>query len=197
MVKDIVIESLKLLDKMELMGKVNLITEKSDLVTELDGIENRDANDIMLLASLIPEVVNTVSKTLKTSHKIEKLRSDEDKRIFYKDFEYEVVSIRDITDEMNSPIVFTAFFDHLKVPYANKDFFVTYDFNIVNIYSLFDECILPLGVTSYIVALGVVSAYLTIKLLYQEAGVFESKFLNELSLIKPNTGARNFFVWRD
>ena len=117
-------------------------------------------------------------------------------KIYFSDLSRPVVSIKNVTDEINSPIVFKTFFDHLKVPFKNKYFDICYAFETEDFNSIFDKLELPLGLSNYTLALGTVSNYFQIKLLYSEAELFESKFKAELAEINPSSGVRSFFVWR-
>lgn len=197
MVKDVITECLILLDNFELKTKIDNINTKSNLNEELALLNPKDKETIEILLNSLKNVINSVTRNFLKNYTIERVRSDNDCKISYDKFSKPVISIKSVTDEINGQIVFKSFFDHLKVPYKNMNFDVCYAFETTDFKSLFEEIEVPLGLTCYCLALGVVSAYLQIKLLYSEAELFESKFKAELDDIKPNSGTRSFFVWRN
>ena len=197
MVKDVINECLILLDDFELKTKLDGVQNLNNLNGEISEFSEKEKQEIVLLVSSLKNVINSVTRSYLKNYTIERIKSDNDAKISYSEFSKPVISIKSITDEINGQIIFKPYFDHVKVPYSNMNFDVCYAFETKDFKSLFDELEVPLGLTNYCLALGVVSAYLEIKLLYSEAELFESKFKAELEDIKPNSGTRSFFVWRN
>ena len=156
-----------------------------------------DNKTIMLILSCLKNVINSVTKSYLKNYTIERVRSDRDGKILLSNLTKPVLGIKNVSDSMNNYIVFKTFFDHIKVPFANMEYDVCYNFETTDFESIFDELEVPLGLTNYCLALGCVSAYFQIKLLYTEAELYESKFKAELADIKQNLGSRSFYVWRN
>jgi len=197
MVKDVINECMIMLDNMELKHKVSAIQTQNNLNEELSDFTEKDKETILLLISSLKNVINSVTRNFLKNYTIERVKSDNDSKIYYNSLSRPVISIKNVTDEINGQIIFKPYFDHLKVPYKNTFFDVCYAFETTDFNSLFDKLEVPLGLTNYCIALGVVSSYLQIKLLYSEAELFESKFKAELEDIKPKSGPRSFYVWRN
>jgi len=197
MVKDIINECLILLDDNSLKEKIKNVKLKGTLETELTGLSETEKNTIKLLVENLKNVINSITRSYLKNYTIERIKSDNEGKITLSSFSRPVIGIKNVSDSMNNYIVYKTFFDHIKVPFSNMDFDVCYNFETEEFNSLFDEVDVPLGLTSYCLALGVVSVYYQIKLLYSEAELFESKFKAELHDIKPSLGTRSFFVWRN
>lgn len=196
MVKDILIECLNLLDNQELKDKIMNISTSSNLENEISDFCDMDKKTIRILVHQLKNVINSVTKSYLKNFTIERVKSDENAKIDLKSLSKPVLGIKNVSDVMNNYIVYKTYFDHLKVPFANMEYDVCYNFETTEFSSIFDEVFVPLGLSNYCLALGCVSAYFQIKLLYNEAEMFESKFKSELKAIKPNHGVRSFFVWR-
>lgn len=197
MVKDVILECLMLMDNISLYEKIKNINVKSNLEIELQTLEEADKNTILILVSSLKNVINSITRNYLKNYAIERVMSDDEGRIPYSNLTRPIISVKSVTDEINSQIVYKAYFDFLKVPFKNKLFDVCYSFETSDFVSLFDKLELPLGLSCYTLALGTVASFMQIKLLYNEAEIFESKFRTELSEIKPNSGVRSFFVWRN
>lgn len=197
MLKDILISCFGLIDEVEMRDKLEGISQKSTITTELGAVDNMTKNNIKLMTNCTLNVLNSITRGFVPNWTIENIKSDESGKIYFKDFEQTVISIKSVTDELNNHVVYQVFFDHIKVPFKNKEFSVCYNFESRPLASLFDSYFLPLGLTERIIALGAVAEYLQIKLLYSEASLFESKFKAELENIKQKAGNRYFPAWRN
>ena len=197
MLKDILISCFGLIDEVEMRDKLEGISQKSTITTELGAVDNMTKNNIKLMTNCTLNVLNSITRGFVPNWTIENIKSDESGKIYFKDFEQTVISIKSVTDEVNNHVVYQVFFDHIKVPFKNKEFSVCYNFESRPLASLFDSYFLPLGLTERIIALGAVAEYLQIKLLYSEASLFESKFKAELENIKQKAGNRYFPAWRN
>lgn len=197
MLKDILISCFGLIDEVEMRDKLEGISQKSTITTELGAVDNMTKNNIKLMTNCTLNVLNSITRGFVPNWTIENIKSDESGKIYFKDFEQTVISIKSVTDELNNHVVYQVFFDHIKVPFKNKELSVCYNFESRPLASLFDSYFLPLGLTERIIALGAVAEYLQIKLLYSEASLFESKFKAELENIKQKAGNRYFPAWRN
>ena len=196
MVKEILIDCFSQIDDVSMCEKLENITDVSNLIDEIKDFDETDQDKIKLMVRLLANVINSVTKSYLKNYIIDRVKSDEEGRVYYTSLSKPIVSVKNVSDEMNSYIVYKTYFDHIKLPYKNTTFDICYNFETTAFSSLFDEVCVPLGLSSYCLSLGVVSAYFQIKLLYREAELFESKFKSELSQIKTNNGNRSFFVWR-
>jgi len=196
MLKNILQEVLTLLDKRELYNKISIISEKSDINTELKDLSSMEKDDVMLMIRSALFVVNSVTRNYIKNLTVERVLTDSEGKIYFDQLDSSIISVKDVSDSLNSPLVFSVFFDHIKTACKNQEVLISYYFENSPLDSIFDSFKLPLSLTNHIVALGVVCEYLTIKLLYSEASVFEAKFKSELEDAAPKRGGRNFPAWR-
>ena len=196
MLKSILCDVLLMLDKQALKDQILEITEKSTIEGELSGLSASDKKEIEILSALSLSVTNIITRNYIKNLAVERAASDKDGRIFFKDLSRPIIAVKDVVDSMNSPLVMNVFFDHVKVAAKSQEVMISYFFECEALNSIFDSYPLPLSLTPHIIALGVASEYLSMKLLYGEAAVFESKFKSELEDAAGKRGSRYFPAWR-
>ena len=196
MLKDIILDCLQMLGEREVRNKVTELSHGGTVDKELSHLTVHEQDMVKLLISCSLNVVNAVTRNLIKSLAMENVKSDYDGRIYFKDLDHSIISVKDVRDELNAPIVFHVFFDHLRVPLKNKELTVSYYFEHKPLNSMYESYDLPLSLTNHIVALGALSEYCALKLLYNEAEMFESKFKAELEDAAVQKGERKFPTWR-
>ncbi len=197
MLEDILEEVLLILGQFERREKLRGISQKSTFEQEIKDFAEHDKNDLILMKSLALSVVNSITRNYIKNIHVEKVKTDAEGKIFFDALEKQIISVKDVVDSLNSPVVFNVYFDHVKTAIKNKDLMISYFFECEDLDSLFDEFSLPLSLTNHIVALGVASEYLSSKLLFAEASVMEQKFKSELEDARQKRGSRIMPVWRN
>jgi len=197
MLKDILLDCYRLIDEVEHYEQISNIQVQSILRAEIANI--RDLNmrqDVYEMIYHSKNVVNKITRDYIKNLTVEDVKSDSDGKIYFKNLSMPIISIKNITDELNNPIIFNCYYDYVKVPIKNSDLSVAYYFENKDLGSIFESYMLPLGVTEHIIALGTVSEYLSKKLLYSEAKMYESMFKEELEDVRANKKNRSFPAWR-
>ncbi len=133
-------------------------------------------NQINQLIIFMNYVIREIAKDYFPLNFKETISSDQEGKIFYNKLKKTAIRIKDIKNFLD----------------------LSCHFEIVpkNINNITEEVELPFGVDYFIVCFGVASEYLSSKGLYEEAEMWESKFLSELKSIKHIHGERRFFARR-
>lgn len=196
MLKSILCDALLMMDKQDLRGQLLEIKEKSNLDGEFANFSANDKKELETLCELAVFVVNSITRNYIKNLTVERVTADEEGKIFFDALSRPIIAVKDVVDNLNCPLVMNVFFDHVKVAAKNQEVIISYFFECESLESIFDSFPLPLSLTPHIIALGVVSEYLSMKLLYSEASVFESKFKSELEDAAGKRGSRYFPAWR-
>ena len=136
MLKNIILDMLALLDETSLQRKVEGISIQSNLDDELQGFETQEKDKIKSLADSAVNVLNSITRSYIKNLTTEHVKSDSEGRIYFKDLSKSVISIKDVADKMNSPIVFNVYFDHIKTACKNQDLMISYYFEHEKLTSL-------------------------------------------------------------
>lgn len=153
-------------------------------------------NQINQLIIFMNYVIREIAKDYFPLNFKETISSDQEGKIFYNKLKKTAIRIKDIKNFLDLSCHFEIFPEYVKVENPNTEYKIFYCYVPKNINNITEEVELPFGVDYFIVCFGVASEYLSSKGLYEEAEMWESKFLSELKSIKHIHGERRFFARR-
>jgi len=122
--------------------------------------------------------------------------SDEEGRIHFSKLERKAISVKDIKNSLGLSVSFELYPTYVKLETINSPYTIYYNYVPSPVTSIDEAIELPFGLDYFVVCFGVASEFCLSKGLYEEAQMWESKFLNSLSMTKPRCHERRFFARR-
>ena len=126
----------------------------------------------------------------------ETIYSNNEGKILYSNLQRKAICIKDIKNMIDLSCHFQIFPEYVKVENANAEYKVFYNYIPASISTISDPTELPFGIDYFIVCYGIASEFALSKGLYEEAKMWESKFVSALRSIKPRMHERRFFARR-
>ena len=157
------------------------LDDVSDYLTNIEDDSNIEApTDLSVLINLANLSIRRIVKDYKPLYREEFKKSDENCFIAFSDLSKEVCAIKNVTTLDRLPVTFRILENNIKVGVPSGDYLVKYSYYPSELTDLNDSLILPDGVNKEAVCFSMCCDYLTIKRLYDDADVFETKFKESL-----------------
>lgn len=148
------------------------------------------------LLIFINYVVSEITKDYFPLYCKETISSDRDGKINFNNLSKTAIRIKDVKNFLDLSCTFEIYPEYLKVENPNSEYKIYYSYVPKKIHSIDEQIELPFGVDYFIVGFGVASEFALANGLYDEAKMWESKFLDGLKSTKSTHGERRFFCRR-
>ena len=140
--------------------------------------------------------INYVMREIARDHfplkESETVSSNENKIINFSSLSKTITAIHDAKNSVGLSTKYTVYPDHLLMENANAAYTIYYSYCPATISTVNDALKLPLGLDYFVVCYGVASEYTFSKGLYEEASMWENRFLNSLKTVSGKIGERRF-----
>ncbi|MBO4570120.1 MAG: hypothetical protein J5689_02780 [Clostridia bacterium] len=157
------------------------LDDVSDYLTNIeDDTEAEAPADVSILINLANLAIRRIVKDYRPIYREEFKSSDENCFIPFSALSKEVCAIKNVTTLDRLPVTFRILENNIKVGVPSGDYLVKYSYYPSELTDLGDSLVLPDGVSNEAVCFCMCCDYLTIKRLYDDADVFESKFKESL-----------------
>lgn len=185
-------EILKLVSTFLKLDKITNYLTSSDS-TQPDEEVSAQLNQLLIFTNY---VVSEIAKDYFPLYNKETITSDQDGRIYFNRLTKKAIRIKDVKNFLDLSCFFEIYPEYLKVDNANTEYKIFYSYIPKKLNSINDEIELPFGVDYFVVCFGVASEFASANGLYEEAQMWEDKFVSELKSIRSKTGERRFFARR-
>ena len=135
-----------------------------------------------------------VTKEYFTLSKCDEVKSSTSCEIEYSSLSETPVKINNVTNSLNLKVNFLVNPTCLVVSRPNETYKVFYNYTPAPVKSIDDDINLPLGLGYFVLCYGVASEYALSKLLYDEANMWQSKFVSSLERLTSRCKERRFFA---
>lgn len=101
-------------------------------------------------------------------------------------------AVKDVKNRLGLSVKYNTYPEYIKVESANAEYKVFYNYSPEPIEEISDDIELPFGLDYFIVCFGIASEYALSKGLYEEANMWESKFINSLKNLNTRYAEKRF-----
>ena len=171
------------------LGLDEVNTYLSDTSTTPSSEVTNTINQLINFINYIMREITREYYPLKTS---ETVSSDNDRVINFNTLTKTITAIDDVKNRAGLSVRYSLYPDHIKMENANTEYTLFYSYSPSAISTIQDSLKLPLGLDYFVVCFGVASEYCLSKGLYEEAGMWENRFINSLKSIKGRFGEKRF-----
>lgn len=152
-----------------------------------------DVNQLLIFMNYI---VREITKDyFPLCHK-ESIMSDSDGKIYFDKLSKKAIMIKDVKNLIDLSCHYEIYPEYIKLENPNTEYKVFYNYTPKTILNITEEAELPFGLDYFIVCYGIASEYCLSKGSYDEAHMWESKFVSALKSIKNRNKERRFFARR-
>lgn len=153
-------------------------------------------NQINQLLIFMNYVIREITKDYFPLYSKETISSDQDGKIYFNKLGRTAIRIKDVKNFLDLSCHFEIYPEYLKLENANTEYKIFYSYVPKTIKTIDEEAELPFGLDYFIVCYGIASEFASSCGLYEEAEMWESKFLSALKSVKSQIGERRFFARR-
>ncbi len=168
-----------------------------DVITHLSSEDMEASEDTKKtegeLIAYLNYVLSSITKEYMTLETIERVTSDAECQIAYEKLSKSAVSISKVI-LCGSSVTFNLYPEYIKVGRPNQEYEVLYYYTPNKVKELSDKVEMPLGLSDFVLCYGIASEYALSKLLYDEAAMWQAKFVNSLEKAKLKGKEKRFYA---
>jgi len=171
------------------LGLDDVNTYLADTTQTPSSEVTKTINELIVFTNYVMREITREYYPLKTT---ETVVSNENKIIAFSTLSKTITVISDVKNCTGLSVKYALYPDHIEVGNANQEYTLFYSYCPNAISTLQDTLKLPLGLDYFIVCFGVASEYCLAKGLYEEAAMWENRFINSLKNVNGKTGEKRF-----
>ena len=171
------------------LGLDDVLTYLTDTSATPTAEVTTTINQLIVFTNYVMREITRDYFPLKTS---ETVTSDENAVVNFEDLTHTITAVNDIKNCTGLSVRYTLYPDYIKLDNPNQQYTIFYNYCPDAVSSMQDTLSLPLGLDYFVVCYGVASEYCLSKGLYEEAGMWENRFINSLKSINGKFGEKRF-----
>ena len=175
------------------LGLDDVTTYLSDTTLTPSSEVLKDINQLIIFTNYVLRELTRDYYPLKYN---ETKTSNQNSEIAFNTLSKTAISINEVKNKLGLSARYTLFPDHITLENPNTEYTIFYNYCPAAISTISDSLTLPLGLDYFIVCYGVASEYSLSKGLYEEASMWENRFINSLKSIKGKVGEKRFSTRR-
>lgn len=190
---DVLLVAAELLNQNDVVKEIEIFKQKYEKNEQIDGF----SDDILLKVRKLIAHLNLVVEKIASEHIVMKAKdevaSDNDFRIDFGLLNNSAHEIIRVVDGLTfSEVEFDVYTSHITVPLRGRRYIIEYKYRPSAIDDIDEDVNLPIYITHRVVSFGIVSDVLFTRNVFDEAKLWNDKFLESLRLVRYQSRERLF-----